>query len=154
MIIPFSAALRLSYTGKLVLATGFFDLLHSEHKKFLSLSRKKGDLLLVGVESDARARELKGPGRPFENQSVRARNLDALKLAHYIVPLPDSFGEPAVRENFISVLRPSVLAVSSHSPNRKKKAELIKKYGGRLEVVHTHNPEISTTVIAKRSGKV
>ncbi|MFH2085243.1 MAG: adenylyltransferase/cytidyltransferase family protein [bacterium] len=60
---------------KLVLATGFFDLLHAEHIKFLAKAKAAGDILIVAVESDERARVLKGEGRPIEPQPVRCQHL-------------------------------------------------------------------------------
>jgi hypothetical protein len=50
-----------------------------------------------------------------------------------------------VREEFMSVLRPDILAVSSHSPHQEKKQEMVEKYGGKLMVVTQHDPQYSST---------
>ena len=67
--------------------------------------------------------------------------------------LPNDFYKPAVREDFISLVKPAVLAVSSHSFFKEEKTELAEKYGGKLKVVLEHNPEVSTTKIIKNNKK-
>ncbi len=60
----------------IVLVTGVFDLLHSEHKKFLTRAWEQGNILIVGIESDARVKEMKGKGRPIWNQEKRKREIE------------------------------------------------------------------------------
>jgi len=128
---------------KLVLATGFFDCLHSEHLRFLTKAKATGDLLFVAVESDARALALKGEGRPIETQRVRCRHL--LPYADYLIALPDGFNNFVAYESLIAAIRPDVYAVSSHTTHQKNKLFLTEKYGGKLVIVHEFNPAISTT---------
>ncbi len=128
---------------KLVLATGFFDLLHEEHINFLKAAKRAGDILIVAVESDERARILKGEGRPVETQDTRLDHLTP--FADYLIALDKDFNNPAAFESLIATVRPSVLAVSSHTAHQDKKAMLVEKYGGTLKIVHTHNPNVSTT---------
>jgi len=145
---------------KLVLVTGFFDLLHSEHINFLQKAREEGDILIVAVESDTRARHLKGEGRPIETQSVRAKNLLSLtepiestetrKVVDFVILLPDNFNTPDAHKSLIQAVHPDILAVSSHTKHQEKKSQLVTEFGGKLVVVHLHNPAISTTkIIAK-----
>lgn len=136
--------LKLHASGqKLVLATGFFDLLHKEHIKFLQKAKAKGDALIVGVESDARARALKGQGRPLQTQQIRLQRL--APYADYLLALPDDFDRQTAYEQLMAVIRPDIYAVSSHSPHLENKRALTKKYGGQLIIVHKHNPSVSTT---------
>ncbi|MCE7898122.1 MAG: hypothetical protein DPW11_01560 [bacterium] len=129
----------------IVLVTGFFDLLHSEHINFLRAAKKVGDILIVGVESDERARALKGEGRPVQPQPVR---LQALTLhADYLLALDKDFNNPQAFESLIAAVKPTHLAVSSHTAHQDNKANLVEKYGGTLKIVHTHNPQVSTTNI-------
>jgi len=65
---------------KIVLATGFFDLLHQEHINFLTKAKVVGDILIVAVESDERARALKGEGRPVKSQLVRCQKVSLIPL--------------------------------------------------------------------------
>jgi D-beta-D-heptose 7-phosphate kinase/D-beta-D-heptose 1-phosphate adenosyltransferase len=135
----------------LVLATGVFDILHSEHKKFLLQAKKQGDILLVGLESDTRVKQLKGKTRPLHPLKTRLQNLAKLNLAHYIFPLPEKFSSSQDHQNLIKKLRPHLLAVSSHTPNQPQKQKLIEKYDGKLKVVHQHNPQISTSQLLHKS---
>ena len=162
--------------SKLVLATGFFDLLHQEHINFLRKAKAAGDVLIVAVESDERARALKGEGRPIETQDVRCQHLLDLELpagpglaghnniparpvpnghiVDYVISLPDDFDNPVAFEKLISVVRPDIYAVSFHSDHLKNKTLLTEKYGGQLVVVHAHNPSISTTQILNSQNHV
>ena len=133
-----------------VLVTGFFDLLHQEHQLFLRKASQAGDFLIVGVESDYRARLLKGSSRPFQSQFQRASQLAKLNYVDLIVLLPLNFSLPSLRETLLKLIKPKVLAVSAHTPNQTQKQRLIQKYGGQLLVVHQHNPQISTTILAKK----
>jgi rfaE bifunctional protein nucleotidyltransferase chain/domain len=141
---PVAAELR-SQGKSLVLVTGFFDRLHPEHINFLQKARAVGDILITAVESDARARKLKGEGRPLEPQSARAEHILELGLADYCILLPDDFDHQAAYESLLSAIRPATYAVSSHTDYQENKQLLMEKYGGKLVVVHDFNPAISTT---------
>lgn len=129
---------------KIVLATGFFDLLHEEHINFLRAAKAVGDVLFVAVESDERARILKGEGRPVEKQELRLSKL--APFVDYLISLGADFNNPRAFESLIAAVKPTHLAVSSHTAHQDKKASLVEKYGGTLKVVHTHNPRVSTTI--------
>ncbi len=133
----------------IVLATGFFDLLHAEHINFLQKAKAAGDILIVAVESDVRARAIKGEGRPIETQSVRCQKISG--YADYVITLPDDFNNPVAFESLISAVRPNFLAISSHTAHQDKKQELVSKYGGQLIVVHDWNPEISTSKLIQQN---
>ena len=64
---------------RLVVTNGCFDLLHLGHVSYLEAARNQGDALLVGLNSDASARALKGPGRPVNPEADRAAVLAALE---------------------------------------------------------------------------
>ncbi len=142
---------KLSIIGhKLVLATGFFDLLHSEHAKFLQQAKAAGDILIVAVESDARARAVKGEGRPVEPQLLRCDKVSQCHggtVVDYVIALGDDFNNPTAYESLMRAVRPHIYAVSSHTSYLDLKQKLTKKYGGKLVVVHEFNPKISTTQI-------
>jgi rfaE bifunctional protein nucleotidyltransferase chain/domain len=63
---------------RLVVTNGCFDLLHAGHVTYLEAARNQGDALLVGLNSDASVRELKGPNRPVNSQEDRALVIAAL----------------------------------------------------------------------------
>lgn len=137
---------------KLILATGFFDLLHSEHLNFLQKAKAAGDVLIVAVESDERARILKGEGRPIQTQSIRLKNL--IPHADYLLALDATFNNPLAFENLIQAVQPAFLAVSSHTAHLDKKQAMLKKNGSDILVVHNHNPDISTTILYNQSTYV
>lgn len=137
---------KLHKEGKtIVLTTGFFDLLHQEHRNFLHKAKSQGDILIVGVESDARARAVKGEGRPIEPQSLRADHLS--RYADYTLLLPDDFSSSPAHDYLLRIVKPNVFAVSSHTAHLPEKRRLTEKYGGKLVVVHEFNPSISSTKI-------
>lgn len=152
---------------KLVLATGFFDLFHAEHLNFLAKAKAVGDTLVVAVESDERARAAKGEGRPIETQSVRCQHLLELPagpglagpnnlparpgpighIVDFVIALPADFNHFEAYDSLMAAVRPQIYAISSHTTHIKSKTFLVEKYGGKLLVVHKHNPTISTTQI-------
>src|SRR6266567_3316675 len=68
-----------------VWTNGCFDLLHVGHVRNLQAARGRGDVLVVGVNSDASVRELKGPGRPLVTAAQRVEVLAALECVDYVV---------------------------------------------------------------------
>jgi len=129
----------------IVLATGIFDLLHQEHLNFLKKAKAIGDLLLVGIESDFRVTQIKGPGRPVNPQTKRARSLTALPFVDHVFILPKNFSTPKDHDHLIGLIKPHILAISSHSPHQQAKRAILKKHGGTVKIVHHHNPRVSTT---------
>ena len=128
-----------------VLVTGVFDILHTEHIKFLKKAKALGEELIVGIESDKRVRQIKGEGRPINNQEVRKKNLEKLGLADKVLILPEKFSLPEQHLKFLQQVKPDILAVSSHTAHQKEKSKLMELVGGKLMVVHQYNPEVSTT---------
>src|SRR2546425_3167601 len=76
---------RLHGAGQtLVFTNGVFDILHVGHVRYLEQARALGDVLVVAINSDRTARELKGKGRPLMNQNERAEILAALRAVSYL----------------------------------------------------------------------
>ena len=70
---------------KIVFTNGCFDILHRGHITYLAQARQLGDLLVVGLNSDASVRRLKGPERPVNDEQSRALLLAALEMVDYVV---------------------------------------------------------------------
>ena len=70
---------------RIVFTNGCFDLMHVGHVKYLQAARKLGDLLVLGLNSDASIRRLKGEKRPLIDQSERAHIMSALNCVDYVV---------------------------------------------------------------------
>ncbi len=86
-----------------VFTNGIFDLLHIGHVTYLRQSRALGDFLVVGVNSDASTRRLKGPKRPLVPERERAAMLAALACVDYVT----IFDEPTA-ETTVAALRPAI----------------------------------------------
>jgi rfaE bifunctional protein nucleotidyltransferase chain/domain len=89
----------------IVFANGCFDTLHVGHVRYLEGARRQGDILVVGVNSDASVCDLKGPGRPILDENARALLVAALRDVDYVL----LFTEPSV-ESLLEDLRPDVHA--------------------------------------------
>ena len=74
---------------KLVFTNGCFDLLHVGHVRYLEAARALGDALLVAINGDESVRDLKGLGRPLNNESDRAEIVAALACVDYVVIFPE-----------------------------------------------------------------
>src|ERR1700691_5992764 len=90
---------------KIVFANGVFDLLHVGHVRYLQAARAEGDLLVVGVNSDASTRRLKGEGRPILTERARAMLIAALAVVDCVT----IFDELDV-ESLLEELHPDVHA--------------------------------------------
>jgi D-glycero-beta-D-manno-heptose 1-phosphate adenylyltransferase len=83
---------------KIVFANGVFDLLHVGHVRYLQAARNEGDVLVVGINSDASTRKLKGEGRPILNERARAVLVAALATINYVVIFDELDVKPLLRE--------------------------------------------------------
>lgn len=89
--------------GRVVFTNGVFDLLHVGHIQLLWRASMLGDLLVVGMNSDASTRRLKGPTRPLIPEADRAETLAALAMVDYVT----IFDEPTASET-LAALRPDI----------------------------------------------
>ena len=137
----------------LTLVTGVFDLLHEEHFIFLQKAKNLGDLLLVGLESDVRVRQMKGEGRPINKQKTRLENLQKSGVADFIFILPEEFSKPDDHRQLINKIRPDFMAVSSNTLFQAEKAKILAEFSAKLVVVHDFNPEFSSSKIIKKITK-
>ena len=90
---------------RVVFANGCFDVLHGGHVAYLADSRKYGDVLIVGVNSDVSERAIKGPTRPIYSEAERLEILNAIRDVDYLVLFDELTCERLLRE-----LRPDVHA--------------------------------------------
>jgi len=130
--------------GLTVFTNGCFDLLHPGHTRYLAQARALGDLLVVGVNSDASVRRLgKGPGRPVRGQEQRAEVLAALES----VSLVTIFEEDTPLE-LIRLVRPDILVKGGDwPPETIVGADLVREAGGRVYSLPFVTGESNTELI-------
>ncbi len=90
--------------GKVVFTNGCFDLLHYGHVKYLEDARKKGDVLVVALNSDFSVKRIKGNNRPIVNQRDRLRIIAGLESVDYVVLFDEDTPLKVIRS-----LRPDIL---------------------------------------------
>ena len=120
---------RLRAAGrKLVFTNGVFDILHVGHVRYLQQARALGDALVVAINSDASARELKGAGRPLANENDRAEILAALACIDYVSVFDDLSPRALIAE-----LRPDFLVKGGdYSLDQIHGREEVEAAGGRV----------------------
>jgi len=130
---------------RVVFTNGCFDLLHPGHIRSLEQARALGDALIVGINSDASVRELKGAGRPVIPELERAEILAALDCVDAVV----IFDEPSPRE-IISALLPDILVKGGDWPgNQIVGREEVEGAGGRVVSIPVVPGYSTTAILAK-----
>lgn len=140
---------RLRGEGKRVVFTnGVFDILHVGHVRYLQAARALGDALLVGVNSDASVRRLKGPTRPLNPEDERAEVIAALSCVDGVCV----FGEDTPHA-LIEAVRPNIHAKGGDykTPDALPEAELVRSLGGEV-VILPLVPGRSTTRLLERAA--
>jgi rfaE bifunctional protein nucleotidyltransferase chain/domain len=116
---------------RVVFANGCFDGLHVGHARYLDAARCEGDVLVVGVNSDASTHELKGPGRPILDQAARAALVAALRAVDYVVIFPEN-----TVEKLLEQLRPHVHAKGTdYTAETVPERETAERLGIRVAIV-------------------
>lgn len=121
--------LKLKKQGKkIVFTNGCFDIIHFGHVKYLEEAKKKGDILIIGLNSTSSIRKIKGSSRPIIPESDRAGVLAALESVDFVCV----FSEPTPL-NLIKKLKPDVLIKGSDwKTGNIVGADILKKNGGKV----------------------
>lgn len=143
---PQAIAWRRSLGGmSLVFTNGVFDLLHPGHVDVLLAARREGDALLVGLNTDASVRRLKGPSRPIRSQNERAYVLAALAMVDAVV----LFDEDTPLE-LIQAVTPDVLVKGGdYTEATIVGAPEVRARGGRVVVVPLTAGQSTTSIVDK-----
>jgi len=135
----------------IVLANGCFDLLHVGHVRYLAAARALGDALVVGINSDASVRRLKGAGRPLMSAAERAELLGALAAVDAVV----IFEEDTV-ERLVGLIRPDVQAKGTdYTEATVPERAAVVAVGGRVAIAgdpKDHSTKDLIRVILERFG--
>ena len=132
--------------GKAVVFTnGCFDLLHPGHVSLLERARAEGDVLVVGVNSDASVRSYKAPNRPIVPQAERAELIAGLACVDYVVV----FGEPTA-ERLLAAVRPEVYVKGADYASKPlPERPVVEAYGGQVVLVELEAGHSTTDLVAE-----
>ncbi|MBR6905593.1 MAG: D-glycero-beta-D-manno-heptose 1-phosphate adenylyltransferase [Selenomonadaceae bacterium] len=134
---------------KIVFTNGCFDILHAGHVRYLAAARALGDCLVLGLNTDASVRRIKGPERPINSEEDRAEVADALKAVDYVV----LFDEPTA-EQVIGKVRPDIYVKGGdYTLETLPEAKIVQSYGGRVEFIALVAGRSTTNVIEKIKGE-
>lgn len=134
---------------KIVFTNGCFDILHYGHTDYLAKARELGDILVLGLNSDASTSRLKGPTRPINGENERAAILAALFFVDYVVIF-----EEDTPLNLIKKVKPQVL-VKGGDYNLKDivGGDFVIAQGGKLTTIPFVDGFSTTGIINKSKGK-
>lgn len=142
-------AQRQSIAGKVVFTNGVFDLLHSGHIDVLTAARSYGDALIVGLNSDASVKRLKGPDRPIRNQAERAHVLAALEAVDLVVIFDDD-----TPLELVLALRPDVIVKGGdYALDSVVGGREVQSWGGEAIVVRLTPGQSTSSIIERLSGR-
>jgi D-beta-D-heptose 7-phosphate kinase/D-beta-D-heptose 1-phosphate adenosyltransferase len=134
---------------RVVFTNGCFDLLHPGHISLLYQARALGDRLIVGLNTDASVRRLKGPQRPILAEGDRAAMLGALSCVDAVVLFDQD-----TPLDLIAALRPDILVKGSdYKPDQVVGKDVVEAYGGRVKLVEVLQGYSTTGLAEKITGK-
>ena len=135
---------------RVVWTNGCFDILHVGHILYLQEARKQGDIMVVGLNSDASVSENKGPERPVVCEHDRAQVLSALECVDYIIIFDEKTPMPLLK-----ILQPDVYAKGGDytlDTIEQHERTLVESYGGTIAIIPGREGQ-STTCIIDRIAK-
>jgi D-glycero-beta-D-manno-heptose 1-phosphate adenylyltransferase len=136
---------------KLVVTNGCFDILHVGHVSYLEAARAEGDALLVGLTGDRWVRDIKGPGRPVNNENDRAAMLAALQSVDGVCIFPDK-----TALNFLATVKPDIYVKGGDytlDTLVQEERRILEQAGVRI-VLLPQVPGKSTTALLEKIAKL
>lgn len=130
---------------KIVFTNGCFDLVHAGHISSFRQAREFGDVLVVGVNSDASIRRIKGEKRPIVDLKNRMALLSALECVDFVIPFEDD-----TPQTLIETIRPDVLVKGKDWEGKEVAGgAFVKSIGGRVEFIELEQGLSTTNIINK-----
>ena len=130
---------------KIVFTNGCFDILHIGHLRYMEEAARLGDILVIGLNSDASVRRLKGEERPINSQEDRAELLSALEFVDYVA----IFDEDTPYE-LIKRIQPDVLVKGGdYKPDEVVGKDIVEARGGELKLLKFVEGKSTTNIINK-----
>src|SRR5688572_32438133 len=135
--------------ARIVLANGCFDVLHVGHVRYLAGARELGEVLVVGINSDAQVERLKGEGRPIMPATERAEIVAALESVTYVT----IFDEPTA-EQLLLTLKPDVHAKGTdYTQDTVPERAVVRSYGGRVAIVGDPKDHSTSAILTRLGGQ-
>jgi len=137
---------QLKSKGKsIVFSNGCFDILHAGHVDYLEKAREKGDFLVVGLNTDASVRRLKGEDRPINPENSRARVLAGLGFTDMVI-----FFDQDTPIDLIKAIKPDILVKGKdYDISNIVGADIVLGYGGKVETIELTRGLSTSNVIEK-----
>lgn len=133
----------LKKTGyKIVLTQGVYDLIHEGHAKYLEAAKQLGDVLIVGVDTDALTRKRKGPNRPIVPQKERLQMLAHLRSVD-VLTLRDVQHDMSY---LVEVISPDIFVISKSTSDFKNILKECKKFAKKIVILE---PQSTTSTTAR-----
>lgn len=130
---------------KIVFTNGCFDLVHMGHVQYFKFAKAQGDILVVGVNSDASIQRLKGPKRPIVNEADRVGVLEALESIDYVIVFDDDTPIPLLEQ-----IRPDVLVKGAdYTKDQVVGGQLVESFGGEIRLAPLIDGRSTTNVIQR-----
>ncbi len=130
---------------RIVFTNGCFDIIHAGHVQYLQEAKALGDILVIGLNSDASVKRLKGAERPVNNQNDRAIVLSALKAVDYIVVFDEDTPYDLIKQ-----IKPDILVKGGDWPENKIVGhDIVKANGGIVKSLSFRPGNSSTSIIEK-----
>ena len=143
-------ARRIAGGGSIVLMSGCFDLLHGGHLEYICDARDLGYYLVVGINSDAFVKKLKGDGRPVRNQEDRAFTMAGFSPVDLVVIFDCDY-------ELIRAVRPNVYVASATSHvsiwDDTKRVQLLENLGARIVEIESKKEDSTTDIIRRAAAR-
>jgi rfaE bifunctional protein nucleotidyltransferase chain/domain len=130
---------------KIVLANGIFDILHVGHVRYLQDAKKKGDVLVVGLNSDRSARRNKGAGRPLMKEEDRAQIIASLSCVDYVT----IFNEERATKLILSIKPHYHCKGTDYTERNVPEREAVLSYGGKICITGDPKGHSASEIISK-----
>lgn len=134
-----------SENRKIVFTNGCFDILHAGHVRYLKESKKFGDILIVGLNSDISVKKIKGESRPINPEMDRAEVLAGLEAVNYIVLFDETSPVKLLEE-----IKPDIYTKGAdYTVETLPEAKTVLSYGGKIEFIKFLEGRSTTKIIDK-----
>lgn len=129
----------------IVFTNGCFDILHAGHVRYLKESKSKGDVLIVGLNSDSSIKKIKGESRPINNEQDRTEVLSALENVNYIMVFNET-----TPVKLLDKIKPDIYTKGAdYTIETLPEADTVIKNGGRVEFIKLVEGKSTTKIIDK-----